>query len=131
MKKFLVRFFTIVSATAILGVLTVATVVGYFSMTLPKISSLADYNPAIPSQILAKDGTVLLELGRQDREVVDMEQVPQRVVDAFLAAEDDKFYRHDGVDYRGILRAFVANIKAGRIVQGGSTITQQVTKSIL
>ena len=60
-----------------------------------------------------------------------MEDIPKVVIDAFLSAEDDSFYEHKGVDYLGVLRALIVNIKAGKVVQGGSTITQQVAKSLL
>lgn len=103
----------------------------YFSMDLPKISTLADYRPALPSHILAKDGTVLAEIGPEKREIIQFDRIPKVIVNSFLAAEDDSFYHHKGVDYLGVLRALLVNIKAGRVVQGGSTITQQVAKSLL
>ena len=113
------------------GLVTIAAVLLYFSLTLPKLTSLDDYRPPIPSKILAKDGTVLAEIGIEKREVVAIEDIPKIIIDAFLSAEDDAFFQHDGVDYFGIARAMLANLKAGRIVQGGSTITQQVAKSFL
>ncbi|PIK14223.1 PBP1A family penicillin-binding protein [Halobacteriovorax sp. JY17] len=131
MKKILLRLTGFVLGSAILGGLIVVLVVAYFSFGLPKISSLADYNPAIPSQILAKDGTVLTEIGKETRYIAQMDEIPKRVINAFLSAEDDNFYEHKGVDYLGVLRAFIANLKAGKVVQGGSTITQQVAKSLL
>ena len=112
------------------GAIGIATLI-YISLTLPKISLLQDYRPPIASQILSKDGSVLAKIGVENRELVPMEQIPKTIVDSFLAAEDSKFYQHQGVDYLGIFRAFLANIRAGRIVQGGSTITQQVAKSLL
>lgn len=131
MKKFFIRLFAFLAAMTVLGVLFVIGVIGYFSMSLPQISSLADYNPPIPSKVYSKDGEVLLEIFNERRQLVNFEDVPQVIVDAFLAAEDDNFFEHDGIDYTGIFRALVANIKAGRVVQGGSTITQQVAKSLL
>lgn len=83
------------------------------------------------SQILARDGEVLLDIGLETREVVPFDKIPKKVVDAFLAAEDDNFYNHQGIDYSGIVRAFLTNLQAGRLKQGGSTITQQVAKSFL
>jgi penicillin-binding protein 1A len=106
-------------------------VIAYFSYDLPKISTLNDYNPAIPSQILAKDGTVLANIGKEKREVVQFKEIPEMIVGAFLSAEDDNFYNHKGVDYLGVMRALFKNIRAGKVVQGGSTITQQVAKSLL
>lgn len=118
----------------ILGVLAIASIWGlimYISMDLPQISSLSDYNPPSASVIYSSDGKVLMELYKEKREIVSMDQIPRRVIDAFLSAEDDKFYEHSGVDYMGVFRAFVNNLLAGKFVQGGSTITQQVAKSLL
>lgn len=112
-----------------LGIIGIISILTYFSMSLPKIEGLSDYRPVIQSQILSKDGTILAEFGAEKREIVDMKDVPKFVINAFLAAEDDSFYQHTGVDYGGIARAMLVNLKAGKVVQGGSTITQQVAKS--
>ncbi|EQC51445.1 penicillin-binding protein 1A [Bacteriovorax sp. DB6_IX] len=131
MKKILSRLLLLGSFTALIGGLFVFSVMIYFSFSLPKISSLADYKPAIKSQILSKDGAVLAEIGVENRDIVQINEIPKLIVDAFLSAEDANFYDHTGVNYLGIMRAMLANIKAGRVVQGGSTITQQVAKSLL
>ena len=115
----------------VFGLITLIILIIYFSFGLPKIESLADYKPFIPSKILAKDGTVLAKLGQENREIVYFEEIPQTIINAFLAAEDNNFFEHHGIDYKGIMRAMYANLKAGRVVQGGSTITQQVAKSLL
>ncbi|POB13313.1 MULTISPECIES: penicillin-binding protein 1A [Pseudomonadati] len=129
--KHLKRLLVLMSFLVLFGGLFVFSILVYFSFTLPKISSLADYNPPIKSKILSKDGVVLYDIGKENREVVEFNEIPPRIVDSFLSAEDSNFYNHDGVDYFGVLRALVANLKAGRVVQGGSTITQQVAKSLL
>lgn len=131
MKKILLKTLVFTISISFLGAVFAVGLVAYFSYDLPKISTLSDYRPPIPSQILAKDGTVLTEIGKEKRYIVQVEQIPQFVIDAFLAAEDDKFYEHSGVDYLGVFRALLKNIRAGRVVQGGSTITQQVAKSLL
>lgn len=120
----------------ILGLGFIAGIAGvvvftYFNLDLPKIDKLQDYKPNLASQIYSKDGYLLAELGLEKREIVDIQNVPVRVVDAFLSAEDDKFFEHSGVDYFGLARAMFANFRAGKVVQGGSTITQQVAKSLL
>lgn len=131
MKSLVIKFLAFFLGLGLLGAIVVGSVIFYFSASLPKISKLSDYQPSLPSKILAKDGTVLAEIGQEKRDVVAVKDIPPTIINAFLSAEDSNFYEHKGVDYTGVLRALVANIKAGRVVQGGSTITQQVAKSLL
>lgn len=98
---------------------------------LPNVEKLKEYSPPLSSRIYSSDNEVLLEIGKEKRELAQLEEIPKVVVNAFLSAEDDNFYDHHGVDIAGVLRAAWANLKAGRVVQGGSTITQQVAKSLL
>lgn len=130
MKSFLKFVFALAALGFLAGIFVLGAIIT-ISFDLPQINSLADYNPPIPSRIYSKDGELLLELAKERREIANFEEIPQRVVDAFLSAEDDNFYNHGGIDYVGIARAMVKNLKAGRIVQGASTITQQVAKSLL
>jgi penicillin-binding protein 1A len=118
-------------ALGCLGIAALFAVMSWIASDLPQINSLADYRPPMNSKILAKDGTLLLDIGKETRDVVPFKEIPPKVVEAFLAAEDDNFWNHKGVDYFGIARAFMVNLKEGRLVQGGSTITQQVAKSLL
>ncbi len=129
--KRLVKTLAVLAVLFLFGVFSVVGLFFYISMDLPQINSLKDYNPPMNSKIYSKDGEVLLEIGEETREVVPFEKMPKRVVGAFLAAEDDNFYKHHGVDYLGIVRAFMKNLSAGRLQQGGSTITQQVAKMFL
>ncbi len=131
MKNNILKAIYALLGLSLLGAVVTAVVIISFSFSLPKINSLNDYRPPIPSKILAKDGTVLANTGLEDRVVAEIDEIPERIIGAFLSAEDDKFYEHQGVDYWGVARAMLANIKAGRVVQGGSTITQQVAKSLL
>lgn len=131
MIKKLLKALLILIIFGILGTVAILGMVIYISFDLPQINSLADYNPAIPSKVYSKDGELLLEIGKENREVVNFDQIPTKITQCFVAAEDDNFYNHSGVDYMGILRAMIKNIQAGRIVQGGSTLTQQVAKSLL
>lgn len=131
MNKIVKRILITTSFLALLGSVLLFVVITYFSMSLPKISSLSDYRPAVKSQIISKDGVVLGEIGLEDRDIVELTEVPAIVINAFLSAEDSGFYEHTGVDYLGVARAMLANLKAGKVVQGGSTITQQVAKSLL
>ena len=131
MGKLILKVFWGSVAACFFAITLVVSTIIYFSLSLPQISSLSDYKPPIPSQILSKRGVVLAEIGIEKREIVKMEDIPKVIIDAFLSAEDDSFYEHKGVDYFGVLRALIVNIKAGKVVQGGSTITQQVAKSLL
>lgn len=101
------------------------------SSSLPSVEQLTRYNPPVATQVFAADGTVIGEFYFEKRYLVPLDQVPLLVRNAFLAAEDAGFYRHSGIDVFGIARAFFANLTAGEVVQGGSTITQQVVKALL
>ena len=129
--KLLIRLAGVCLGFSILGALGVLAIVVIISFDLPQINSLSDYNPPIPSQIYSKDGELLLEIGKETREIAQYSEIPPLIVNSFLAAEDDNFFHHSGIDYIGIARAMLKNIKAGRVVQGASTITQQVAKSLL
>lgn len=103
----------------------------YFTKDLPHISSLKDYRPPTVTTVLSDDGRKIGEFFRERRIVIPLSKMPPRLIEAFVAAEDSRFYKHQGIDFLGIVRAFFKNIEAGALVQGGSTITQQVTKSFL
>jgi penicillin-binding protein 1A len=105
----------------------------YFAATLPILPDIATYHDvaATTTVMRAADGTPLAELASERREILAFDKFPPQLVHAFLAAEDRRFYEHQGLDYRGIGRALTANLRAGVVAQGGSTITQQVAKSFL
>ncbi|MEW6187521.1 MAG: PBP1A family penicillin-binding protein [Thermodesulfobacteriota bacterium] len=98
---------------------------------LPKIKTLNDYNPPLATRILSADGGIIGYLYKEKRVLVSLSELPPHVIQAFIASEDARFFKHGGVDVLSILRALWKNLWAGGIVQGGSTITQQVTKSLL
>lgn len=102
-----------------------------FSRNLPAIPDLESYKPRTVSTFFADDGTVIGMFYKEKRFVVDLSQMPSHVIKAFLAAEDSRFYQHGGVDWMGLVRATIRNAAAGRVVQGGSTITMQVAKNFL
>ncbi len=124
----------LVSMVFVLGIAAATAVVAgyyYISADLPKINSLMDYRPPIISKVYADDQRVIAEFFKERRIVVPLAEVPPLLVQAFIAAEDSRFYQHQGFDPVSILRAFLKNLEAGTIKQGGSTITQQVTRSFL
>jgi len=113
------------------GAVTLFFAYQYFSQDLPSIDSLKDYQPKTITYFYSDDGRVIGEFCRERRIVVPLEKIPKHVIQAFIAAEDANYYNHPGIDFMSIARAFIKNLSAGRIVQGGSTITQQVTRTFL
>jgi penicillin-binding protein 1A len=103
----------------------------YFTHDLPSIETLKNYKPSTVTRILSDEGEVIGEYFYEKREVVSLERVPGYCIQAFVAGEDARFFQHKGLDYLAILRALFKNVFSGEIVQGGSTITQQVVKSLL
>jgi penicillin-binding protein 1A len=114
-----------------LGAAAIFGVFVYLSKDLPKISSLKDYHPSVITTVFSDDNQKIAEFYKERRIVVPLENMPKQLQQAFIAAEDSRFYKHRGIDLVSIIRAFFKNLEAGTIVQGGSTITQQVTKSFL
>ncbi len=116
-----------------LGLLGGIGLYAYFASTLPSLPDFARYRleAAESTRVHAWDGTDLAELASERREILPLEAFPKELLQTFVAIEDRRFYEHSGIDYRGMLRALVANLRAGHVVQGGSTITQQVARSFL
>lgn len=105
----------------------------YFAAELPDLEQVSAYRDLAPgvTRIHAADGTLLAELAREHRAYARLDDIPAPLIAAFLSAEDRRFHEHGGLDFRGLARAMRANIQSGTVVQGGSTITQQVAKSFL
>lgn len=121
----LVFLLTVVTCGGLLGLYF------YLSQDLPKINSLGDYQPATVSYVFSDDGRKIGEFYNERRIVIPLSEMPDHLINAFVAAEDSRFREHPGIDIQSIFRAFIKNFQAGAITQGGSTITQQVTKSFL
>ena len=97
---------------------------------LPQIRQLEDFTPSSVTRIYSADQVLLSELFVEKREPVDAADIPPVLAEALVATEDNRFYEHSGIDLKGILRAAVADLLAGEFVQGGSTITQQLAKTL-
>jgi penicillin-binding protein 1A len=127
LKWFVVFFITIILA---------ATIFGYFLYTklaadLPDINTLHNVQYQIPLNIYSKDNLLIAQFGEKKRTPITIEEVPQQLINAFIASEDDSFYQHPGVDFKGLLRAGLQLALTGKKKQGGSTITMQVTRNFL
>ena len=116
-------------ALAVLAVAGVAVAAYVFWPTdLPPVKALEEYTPSLGSRVYADDDEFLTEFQAEKRIFVPLQQIPPALRNAIIAVEDARFYSHFGVDVRGILRAAYANFRHGRVVEGGSTITQQLAK---
>ncbi|MFT6558700.1 penicillin-binding protein 1A [Sneathiella sp.] len=137
MNRFL-KIFLILSGLGLLGLIIGVSAIFYgfwhFGKGLPDYDQLAGYEPPVMTRVHAADGSLIAEYARQRRLFVPVDAIPKKVKQAFLAAEDQNFYQHIGIDFQGIARAFFVNLKnlgQGRRLVGASTITQQVAKNML
>jgi penicillin-binding protein 1A len=112
---------------ALSALVSLATVLIY--PDLPSLDALTDYRPKIPLRVYSADGDLIAEFGEERRALVKIEAVPEALKQAILAAEDERFYQHGGIDTMGILRAAVANVLARGAKEGASTITMQVARN--
>ncbi len=125
-------------AVILMGILAVGGAVGYFvyeaTRHLPDAEALAKYRPAVSTRLFDRHGNLVAEFASEKRVFTPIDAMPERLVNAFLAAEDKNFYDHKGLDMKGIARAVfanVGNVAQGRRLEGASTITQQVAKNLL
>ncbi|MDX9721387.1 MAG: PBP1A family penicillin-binding protein [Myxococcota bacterium] len=116
---------------SVLGVGAVSAVLWFYARDLPQVFSAADYHPKQITRIYDRHGKLLAELFEERRTVVPVEQIPELMRYAIIAAEDANFYEHKGLDYIGVLRAAYTNIQRGSYSHGASTLTQQVVKNLL
>lgn len=119
---------------AVIAVVLVITSLWKYSGELPDYHQLAKYEPAVTTRLYAGDGQLLMEYAAEKRIFVPVDKIPDQLKNAFIAAEDKKFYSHSGIDFVGIARAMLGNLKnlgTGRRPAGASTITQQVAKNFL
>ena len=101
----------------------------YVSPSLPAAQTIRDIPLQIPLRVFSRDGHLIAEFGERRRILVTYDEVPEHVVNAFIAAEDKRFWVHPGIDYRGLLRALVQLVTTGEVEAGGSTLTQQLARS--
>jgi penicillin-binding protein 1A len=125
------KFALVAVVLAMLGGIGVGSAVYVFSSNLPRMISVADYHPLLVSEVYDRNNEKFGEFFREKRMLLTYDQIPEKVVQAFVAAEDSTFFEHHGLNYVAMLRAFLTNLKSGRKAQGASTITQQVARTLL
>ncbi len=128
LKRWLLYLASVIAGLVVVGALMGAFVVALLYPTLPSLSTLTDYQPRIPLRVMSADGELLGEFGEERRALVRIQDVPDVMKHAILAAEDERFYQHGGVDYLSVLRAALANLSTGT-QQGAGTITMQVARN--
>jgi penicillin-binding protein 1A len=119
----------VLAGLAVTGVLLAALVLALAFPNLPSLETITEYQPKIPLRIYTAEGVQIGEFGEERRAFIPIEEVPQALKNAIIAAEDERFYEHAGIDYVGVLRAAYANLVAGGRRQGASTITMQVARN--
>ena len=127
--RWLAYLFLAVLGASMIGVLLIVFAALVIIPTLPSLEVLMDYRPKIPLRIYSAEGLLIGEFGEERRDFVKINETPTYLKQAIVAAEDDRFYQHGGVDYIGILRAAYSNFSGGGALQGGSTITMQVARN--
>src|ERR1700693_4636905 len=125
-----------IAVGVVLVLVTSAGVAGWvvyneISANLPPVDKLLRYQLPVATRVYSDDGTLLGEFYTEKRYLVPIAEIPPIVREAFISAAGSNFYKHQGVDVLGIARALIANLTRGEVVQGGSTITQQVVKALL
>ncbi len=128
-KKFITFFLGSVLTLVLLGAIGGMGIYAYITPRLPGVGSLKDVQLQVPLRIYAHGGQLMAEFGEMKRIPLKYKEFPKTLIHAVLAAEDDRFFHHPGVDYRGILRATWQLIRTGERTQGGSTITMQVARN--
>src|SRR5713101_83742 len=128
LKRWLIYLASVLFGLALVGALLVAFVFALLYPSLPSLETLTDYQPKIPLRIVSAEGALLGEFGEERRAIVKIKEVPDLMRQAILAAEDERFYQHGGVDYLSVMRAALANLTSGA-QQGAGTITMQVARN--
>ena len=121
--------FVALFAISLIGILLIVFAALVIIPTLPSLEVITDYRPKIPLRIYSAEGLLIGEFGEERRDFVTIRETPTFLKKAILAAEDDRFYQHGGVDYIGVLRAAYSNFSGGGVLQGASTITMQVARN--
>ncbi len=128
-KKVFIQLLSSLIALFLAGSLALAALVLYFLPQLPATEDILQIQLSVPLRIYASNGELIAEFGEKRRQPIAIEETPDDLLNAILAAEDANFYKHPGVDFTGIARAIIANLRTGMHGQGASTVTMQVARN--
>jgi len=133
-KRYLPKIAFLAAAGLAISSLTIAALISgaylYLQPSLPTVEAMRQIELQVPLRVYSRDGQVIAQIGEQRRIPVTFDDVPPMVRQAFIAAEDDRFFEHSGFDYQGILRSLAVNLLPGSRLQGASTITQQTARNL-
>ncbi|MCQ9617762.1 PBP1A family penicillin-binding protein [Paenalcaligenes niemegkensis] len=129
LARFIFKLFAIFAGAGLCGILLLSLALALAWPNLPDLSAMTDYRPRVPLRIYTADKVLIGEFGEERRNVMNFDEIPDAMKSAILAAEDDRFYQHGGIDIRGVARAALANVISMRKTQGASTITMQLARN--
>ena len=134
LRRFINTIFLACFIILILVSFGIISVFWKYSSSIPDYSTLKEYDPPVTTRVFSSDGKLLDEFSIEERLFLPINQIPKRLINAFLSAEDKNFYDHSGIDFYSIIKAIViniSNINTSKRLVGASTITQQVAKNFL
>ena len=134
MNKFFRNIFILITSFILLSAISIISVLWTYSNDLPDYKFLKSYKPPVSSKVYSGNGDLVADFSKEKRVFVPFNSIPKNVINAFLSAEDKNFFKHPGVDARGVIRAVINNISnvlSSKRLEGASTITQQVAKNFL
>ena len=134
MNKFFRNIFILISSFILLSAISIISVLWTYSNDLPDYKFLKSYKPPVSSKVYSGNGDLVADFSQEKRVFVPFNSIPKNVINAFLSAEDKNFFKHPGVDAKGVIRAVInniSNILSSKRLEGASTITQQVAKNFL
>ena len=134
MNKFFKNIFILITSFILLSAISIISVLWTYSNDLPDYKFLKNYKPPVSSKVYSGNGDLVADFSKEKRVFVPFNSIPKNVINAFLSAEDKNFFKHPGVDAKGVIRAAInniSNILSSKRLEGASTITQQVAKNFL
>ena len=134
MNKFLRNIFILSTSFILLSAILLISILWTYSNDLPDYKFLKSYKPPVSSKVYSGNGDLVADFSQEKRVFVPFNSIPKNVINAFLSAEDKNFFKHPGVDAKGVIRAVInniSNILSSKRLEGASTITQQVAKNFL